>query len=115
MGKKVIITMAVLLLNIAVSIGQEADVIPMDSAYKRIYNIHSILSDQLPKIDGKLDDEVWQHVGSWTQDFVQTQPFERRPTNYITRAKIFCDNKYIYVVSLRKPYNRLSINSQNTV
>ena len=90
-------TIAVFLLNIVGAIGQEVYVIPMDSAYKRIYNISTISPDQAPKIDGKLDDDIWQHVGLWTQDFVQAQPFERHPTDYTTRAKIFRDDKYIYV------------------
>ena len=93
----IISTIVTFFLNNSGAFGQNANIIPMDSAYKRVYPISVILPDQAPKIDGKLDDYVWQHVGQWTQDFVQAQPFERYPTDYTTRAKIFRDDKYIYV------------------
>jgi len=72
--------------------------IPFDKAYKRIYHITK-LEDGVtrPVIDGKLDEPVWEEQGEWTEDFVQVTPFERMHSNSPTKAKLFFDDKHIYV------------------
>jgi len=72
--------------------------IPFDKAYKRIYHITK-LDDNVarPVIDGKLDEPIWEEQGEWTEDFVQVTPYERMHSNSPTKAKLFYDDKYIYV------------------
>ena len=79
---------------------QEA-AIPFDQAYKRVYNIVRISGDR-PVIDGKLDDPIWMEQGNWTEDFVQVTPHERMPSSSPTKAKLFYDEKYIYVGIIAK-------------
>jgi len=72
--------------------------IPFEKAYKRTYHITKI-DDSVarPVIDGKLDEPVWMEQGEWTEDFVQVTPNERMPSSSPTKAKLFYDDKYIYV------------------
>jgi len=71
--------------------------IPFDKAYKRTYHITKIIDDSRPVIDGKLDEPIWAKQGEWTEDFVQVTPNERMPSNSPTKAKLFYDDKHIYV------------------
>ena len=48
-------------------------------------------------MDGRLDDEVWQQQGEWSDRFVQIIPYERAITPSFTKTKLFYDDKYIYV------------------
>ncbi|MDL2265093.1 carbohydrate binding family 9 domain-containing protein [Parabacteroides sp. OttesenSCG-928-G21] len=79
-----------------VSNAQNYEQIPFEDAYKRAYNVLKLTGNQ-PVIDGRLDDYVWLNQGEWSETFVQVSPYERRPTNSPTRAKIFYDDKYLYV------------------
>ena len=71
--------------------------LPFDEAYKRKYHIARISGDARPVIDGKLDELIWTEQGVWTEDFVQVTPYERMPSSSPTKAKLFYDDKYIYV------------------
>ena len=87
----------VLLLLASFSIyAQDESAISFDQAYKRVYNINKITGER-PVIDGKLDEPVWTEQGEWTKNFVQVTPNERIPSNSPTKAKLFYDEKYIYV------------------
>jgi hypothetical protein len=48
-----------------------------------------------PVIDGILDDEVWKD-GAWTDDFMQYEPKNGKPTSQKTEFKIVYDNDNIY-------------------
>lgn len=72
------------------------EVVAFEDAYKRVYNITKLDGDQL-RIDGKLDEDVWQHKGEWSEKFSQVIPFERVHTGSWTRMKIFYDNESIYI------------------
>jgi len=87
-----------LLANISVVYGQDdrIPVVSFDDAYKRNYQATKITQDQ-PKIDGKLDESLWQDQGEWSEKFSQVIPFERAYTGSWTRVKIFFDEKNIYV------------------
>ena len=50
-----------------------------------------------PKINGKLDDECWQKVGTWAGDFIQQQPNQAQPPSQETEIKILYDNTYLYI------------------
>lgn len=75
---------------------QQDTVLPFDKAYKRIYNATKVAGEK-PVIDGLLSDPLWQEQGAWTERFVQVSPFERVPSLSPTVAKLFYDDKYIYV------------------
>jgi hypothetical protein len=75
---------------------QRDTVIPFEKAYKRVYRIAKADGSR-PVIDGRIDDAFWTGQGVWTEDFVQVMPYERRLTLSPTRAKLICDDKYIYV------------------
>ncbi len=49
-----------------------------------------------PKIDGKLDDECWQKIGTWDGDFIQQQPHQAESPSQQTEIKILYDDKYLY-------------------
>ncbi len=64
------------------------------ASIKRVYN--ATRTEIVPKIDGKLDDECWQKVGTWDGDFVQQQPHQAKPPSQKTEIKILYDDKYLY-------------------
>ncbi|WP_270087486.1 DUF5916 domain-containing protein [Sphingobacterium sp. SYP-B4668] len=72
------------------------EVVSFDSAYKRTYVVTK-LEGQQPKIDGQLDEDMWDHLGQWSEKFSQVIPFERVYTASWTRMKIFYDNENVYV------------------
>ena len=79
------------------ALGQDTNrVLPFEEAYKRTYTIQKV-SGIKPTIDGRLDEDFWTKQGSWTADFVQVQPYEREATLSPTRAKLFYDDRYIYI------------------
>ena len=85
-----------ILLSSCFCISAQETAIPFDKAYKRTYQITKITGDR-PVIDGKLDEPVWTEQGIWTENFVQVTPNERMPSYSPTKAKLFYDEKYIYV------------------
>ncbi|WP_400263367.1 DUF5916 domain-containing protein [Sphingobacterium sp. SG20118] len=75
---------------------ERKEVVSLDSAYKRGYHITKIANQQA-RIDGKLDEEIWNNVGEWSEKFSQVIPFERAHTDSWTRMKIFYDDQNVYV------------------
>lgn len=78
--------------------GQEErkEVVSFEDAYKRVYNVTRLAGEQ-PQIDGKLDEDIWQNNGEWSEKFSQVIPFERVHTASWTRMKIFYDDENIYI------------------
>lgn len=92
---KKLCTSLLLLISMA-SYGQQDSIIPFEKAYKRVYHVSKI-PDADVTIDGRLDEEIWKTEEGWTEDFLQTLPRERVVPESKTRAKLFYDDKYIYV------------------
>ena len=65
------------------------------ASYKRVY--YAARTELKPKIDGKLDDECWQKVGTWDGAFIQQQPYQAKPPSQETEIKILYDDKYLYI------------------
>jgi hypothetical protein len=63
-------------------------------AQKRTYTTVKI-SETPPKIDGILDENVWNKV-EWTGDFVQFEPFSGQPATQKTEFKIIYDDNNLY-------------------
>lgn len=64
------------------------------ASIKRVY--YAARTDIKPKIDGKLEDECWQKVGTWDGDFIQQQPHQAASPSQETEIKILYDDKYLY-------------------
>lgn len=64
------------------------------ASLKRVYT--ATRTELKPKIDGVLDDECWQTVGTWDGGFVQQQPHQAKPPSQETEIKILYDDKYLY-------------------
>ncbi|MDR3142871.1 MAG: carbohydrate binding family 9 domain-containing protein [Tannerellaceae bacterium] len=79
------------------SFAQQDSVVPFDRAYKRVYRTAKVAGAMRPVIDGRLDDELWQTQGEWSEAFVQVMPNERFPTSSPTWMKVLYDDRYIYV------------------
>lgn len=75
---------------------ERKEVVSFQDAYKRTYQV-TRLSEKKPKIDGRLDEEIWKTKGEWSEKFSQVIPFERVHTNSWTRMKIFYDDENIYI------------------
>ena len=75
---------------------ERKEVVSFEDAYKRAYTITKLTEEQ-PRIDGKLDENIWQEKGEWSEKFSQVIPFERVHTPSWTRMKIFYDNENIYI------------------
>jgi hypothetical protein len=86
----------VIMTFVAYAQDQRKEVVSFKDAYKRKYNVTK-LSGEKPKIDGKLDEQIWQNKGEWSEKFSQVIPFERVHTASLTRMKIFYDNENIYI------------------
>ena len=61
---------------------------------KRVYTTNRI--DMEPKIDGNLNDAVWQK-GNWEGDFIQREPNDGSPAKQKTFFKVFFNDNFIYV------------------
>lgn len=75
---------------------ERKEVVTFEDAYKRVYNTTK-LNDEKLQIDGKLDEDIWQQKGEWSEKFSQVIPFERVHTGSWTRMKIFYDDENIYI------------------
>ncbi len=64
------------------------------SAQKKIYRTTKI-SGESPKIDGIIDEEVWNIV-EWSGEFVQHEPHAGQPASQRTEFKAVYDESYIY-------------------
>lgn len=60
--------------------------------------LNAIRVDKPPKIDGLLDDEVWDDLKPAT-DFYQYRPFNDRPATYKSEVYVTYDNNAIYVAA----------------
>jgi hypothetical protein len=60
-----------------------------------VYNTSRLITDK-PVIDGKLDDECWQH-GTWAGDYHQWIPDEGAKPTWPTEFNIQYDDKNLYV------------------
>lgn len=94
----ILIIFALLLLTGSFCYAQHDSVIPLNKAYKRIYNITKTTTR--PIIDGLLNEDFWTKQGEWSEQFVQVTPYERSISPSPTRAKLFYDDKYIYISEL---------------
>lgn len=63
---------------------------------RRIYTTHFLGNEQVPVIDGKLDDAGWKIV-QWGDEFVEWRPDENTPPTEQTKFKIVYDKKNLYV------------------
>ena len=64
------------------------------ASIKRVY--YAARTEIKPKIDGRLDDECWQKIGTWDGDFIQQQPHQAVSPSQKTEIKILYDDKYLY-------------------
>ncbi len=69
------------------------------SVPKRIYTTKVVSNDNVPLIDGLLNDASWNLV-EWGTDFIENEPDENTPPSYQTKFKIVYDAKYLYVAVL---------------
>lgn len=51
-----------------------------------------------PKVDGKLDDPVWQ-LAAWTEDFQDIEGFLKPKPRFRTRAKLLWDDTHLYIAA----------------
>ena len=63
---------------------------------KRVYQTINIGDLPLPKIDGLLDDEIWQ-LGEWQGDFTQQQPYGGAKGSENTFIKVLYDRSNLFV------------------
>ena len=69
------------------------------SVKKKQYFTNEILSDYAPRIDGNLDDTIWDKV-TWGSNFVEVYPDENTSPTEQTKFKILFDQKYLYIALL---------------
>ena len=67
------------------------------TVHKRIYNIQRILDTEVPSVDGKLNDPIWNNTSGWESNFIQREPLENTSPSEETSFKIYYDSKYLYV------------------
>jgi len=63
---------------------------------KRIYHAEHIQGLSLPRIDGLLDDEIW-NLGQWHGDFTQQQPYGGKEGSENTYVKVLYDHSNLFV------------------
>jgi len=93
MGTKKILLVNVLVFISWIGAAQQQIV---SSIPKRVYTTERINVEQVPEIDGKLDEDIW-NTGNWVGDFIQREPNENTSPSQPTVFKIFYDSKYLYV------------------
>jgi len=64
--------------------------------WHREYNVEKI--EHSPKIDGKLDDQVWQNA-QFSGDFLQREPVEGEPATEKTEIAITYDDDNLYIAA----------------
>lgn len=94
--KYLFLLLFIILRNICYSQEERQEVVTFEDAYKRKYTTTK-LTGEAPRIDGKLDDDIWINKGEWSEKFSQVIPFERVYTPSWTRMKIFYDDENIYI------------------
>jgi hypothetical protein len=63
---------------------------------KRVYYTTAIGSMEPPRIDGLVDEPVWELI-EWASDFIENEPNNGQNPSNQTKFKILYDEKYIYV------------------
>jgi len=63
---------------------------------KRVYQTENIDRYPIPKIDGLLDDEIW-NLGEWQSDFTQQQPHGGSKGSEITYIKVLYNQNNLFV------------------
>jgi hypothetical protein len=63
---------------------------------RNVAQITAVRATQSPKLDGRLDDAVWQNA-QWTGDFVQREPQEGKPASERTEVAFFYDDDALYI------------------
>lgn len=61
--------------------------------------LQALRVDKAPRIDGVLDEEIWQRAFPAT-DFMQTQPIENTKASFATEVRVAYDNTAIYIAAL---------------
>ncbi len=65
---------------------------------KKLYQTMSITEEQIPSIDGLLDDPIWQdNTIEWESNFIQRLPNENESPSQRTAFKIAYNDKYLFV------------------
>ena len=62
----------------------------------KVYTTQRISKAQEPKIDGQLDDVIWNSA-NWASNFIQREPLENVPPSQQTQFKIVYDEKNLYI------------------
>ena len=90
------ITTLLMLIGICLTLkAQEAET---ETIPKKKYFTQSIEGKTIPKIDGMLDDPIWENV-QWSGDYIQRQPYENQPPTQETKFKILYDAKNLYIAA----------------
>ena len=63
---------------------------------KRKYQTSFIGAKAAPKVDGRIDEAIWNTV-DWSSDYVELSPEENTSPTEPTQMKILYDKKYLYV------------------
>ncbi|MEM7101477.1 MAG: DUF5916 domain-containing protein [Bacteroidota bacterium] len=88
--------LTILLCCFSIGFAQEDDQKTTDAPIeKKVYTTKAIEGEP-PKIDGILDDPIWETV-EWGGDFTQWQPYEKEAPTQETSFKILYDDKTLYV------------------
>jgi len=58
--------------------------------------VPAIRISESPKIDGVLDETVWQ-LAPVAKDFIQRQPYNSKPATFVTEVRFLYDNSGLYV------------------
>jgi hypothetical protein len=64
---------------------------------KKVYTIQRISETEIPTIDGKLDDTIWNNNSDWESNFTQREPIENALPSEETSFRIYYDSKHLYV------------------
>lgn len=68
-----------------------------------------------PKIDGKLDDVVWQKA-PWTSDFVDIEGAAKPAPRFHTRVKMLWDHRYLYIAAqMEEPDVKATLTQHDSV
>lgn len=63
---------------------------------KKIYTTQKIETALQPKIDGRLDDLIW-NTANWSGDFIQREPLEGASPSESTVFSMVYDEQYLYI------------------
>jgi len=67
-----------------------------DSIPRRIYVTQSMVANTPPRIDGIIDDNVWDLV-DWSGNYVEWSPDENTTPSQATKLKILYNDKNLYI------------------